>query len=197
MIEMRQVELFMLKCAVIERDVRNFMDQHTDRTASSEEVSFIDSMQNYVRQFDIQNRKNAARMSQYYRVFYLLENDIRRLIVEILEEAHGQSWWDTCVTPEIKAEVERNRKKEDETGISARSEHFIDYTTFGQLGDIITQNWRDFAGIMSNQRAVTRVMAQLNMLRGNIAHCGVLAEDEADRLSLAIKDWFRILEGPR
>jgi hypothetical protein len=62
---------------------------------------------------------------------------------------------------------------------------------------LIRANWSDFAGMLSNQSAVSRVMSALNMLRGTIAHCGILAEDEVDRLKLAIRDWFRVLEGPK
>jgi hypothetical protein len=81
--------------------------------------------------------------------------------------------------------------------VSQRSEDDIDYTAFGQHGDIIRENWSDFAGMHSNQSAVSRVLSALNILRGTIAHCGVLAEDEVDRLKLAIRDWFRVLEGPK
>jgi hypothetical protein len=136
-------------------------------------------------------------MSQYYELFYMLENDIRRIIAETLEDVHGPSWWDVCVDQPIKEEVERNKKREAEAGISLRSDADIDYTRFGQLGDIIKKNWADFAGMLSNQSALSRVIFQLNMLRAAIAHCGVLADDEVDRLKLTIKDWFRVLAGPQ
>ena len=103
----------------------------------------------------------------------------------------------TCVPPGVLDEVRKNREREAQAAVTVRSEDDIDYTTFGQLGDIIRTNWSDFAGMLSNQSAVSRVMAALNMLRGTIAHCGVLAEDEVDRLKLAIRDWFRVLEGPK
>ncbi len=136
-------------------------------------------------------------MSRYYEIFYLLENDIRRLIVETMEAAHGANWWDTHVPPGVLEEVRKNREREAQAAVTVRSEDDIDYTTFGQLGDVIRANWSDLAGMLSNQSAVSRVMAALNMLRGTIAHCGILAEDEVDRLKLAIRDWFRVLEGPK
>jgi hypothetical protein len=37
-------------------------------------------------------------------------------------------------------------------------------------------------------------MANLNMLRGPIAHCSPLAEDEVLRLQLTVRDWFRLGE---
>ena len=106
-------------------------------------------------------------------------------------------WWDTHVPQNIKEELKKNRNREAQAAVTLRSEDEIDYTTFGQLWDIIRENWVDFAGMLSNQSAVCRVLTGLNMLRGTIAHCGVLAEDEVDRLKLAIRDWFRVLEGPK
>lgn len=191
------VELFLLKCAVIESGLRATLAEYdisrTDRLGSVDD----EQLDPFIKQFDLANRKNAAQMSRYYEIFYLLENDIRRLIVETMEAAHGAKWWDTHVPPGVLEEVRKNREREAQAAVSVRSDDDIDYTTFGQLGDIIRANWSDFAGMLSNQSAVSRVMAALNMLRGTIAHCGVLADDEVDRLKLAIRDWFRVLEGPK
>jgi hypothetical protein len=189
------VELFVLKCAAIERDLRNSLGQF-DETALSR-IEADRSLADYVKQFDLQNRLRAKKMSQYYELFYMLENDIRRIIADTLEDVHGANWWTVCVDQPIKDEVERNKKREAEAGISLRSDADIDYTTFGQLGDIIKRNWVNFAGMLSNQSALSRVVFQLNMLRAAIAHCGVLADDEVDRLKLTIKDWFRVLAGPQ
>jgi len=37
-------------------------------------------------------------------------------------------------------------------------------------------------------------MANLNTLRGPIAHCSPLAPDEVLRLQLTVRDWFRLQE---
>lgn len=37
-------------------------------------------------------------------------------------------------------------------------------------------------------------MTMLNSLRGPIAHCSPLADDEVVRLRLAVRDWFRLME---
>lgn len=191
------LELFVLKCAVIEAGLRASLADYDPGPTSAITKSGDEQLEPFIKQFDLANRKNATRMSSYYEIFYLLENDIRRLIVETMEAAHGASWWDSHVPPGVLEEVRKNREREAQAAVSVRSEDDIDYTTFGQLGDIIRANWSDFAGMLSNQSAVSRVMAALNMLRGTIAHCGVLAEDEVDRLKLAIRDWFRVLEGPK
>lgn len=173
---------------------------NADNVALDPDLAPLDSderLEPFIRQFDASNRKNAAKMSRYYELFYLLENDIRRLIVDTMESAHGSDWWSTHVSQGVADEARKNQKREADAGVSSRSEDSIDYITFGQLGEIIRDNWGDFAGMLSNQSAVNRALSGLKMLRGTIAHCGVLAEDEVDRLKFAMRDWFRMLEGPR
>lgn len=81
-----------------------------------------------------------------------------------------------------------------DTGVTPRSQDPLDYTTFGELAEIIKSNWGVFGGIFSSVKAVERVMASLNTLRGPIAHCSLLAEDEVLRLQLGLRDWFRLME---
>jgi hypothetical protein len=70
----------------------------------------------------------------------------------------------------------------------------MDFTTFGELGEIIKANWDVFGGIFDSPKAVERVMANLNTLRAPIAHCSPLAPDEVLRLTLSVRDWFRLME---
>jgi hypothetical protein len=85
-------------------------------------------------------------------------------------------------------------QREIDSGVTPRSEEPIDYTTFGQLSELIKVNWDVFGSIFSSVKAVGRVMANLNTLRGPIAHCSPLAEDEVVRLRLSVRDWFRLME---
>jgi hypothetical protein len=145
----------------------------------------------YYPQFDEKIRREAAEMSAHYRVFYCLENSIRSLITEVLFEKHGVDWWKSVVPENVKVHVAGTQKKEAESGIAIRSQEPIDYTTFGELGEIIKTNWSDFSDIFQNIKALEKVIATLNVLRGPIAHCKPLAEDEIVRLHLSVRDWFR------
>ena len=136
-------------------------------------------------------------MAEYYKLFYMLENDIRSFIDATLTAAYGSSWWDAHAPESAKNECELNRKRELDSGVTPRSESPLDYVTFGQLGDIMRKNYPQFGGLLSSEAALGRVMYSLNLLRGPIAHCGILAEDEVARLKLAVTDWFRLLEGPK
>lgn len=135
---------------------------------------------------------DAAQMAKYYGVFYCLERSIRSLISSRLSEEHPGDWWQKCVPEIIRQNAEKNLKKELDSGVSIRSTLPIDYTTFGELGEIIKANWDLFRDILRSKTAVERIMANLNLLRGPIAHCSILAADEVDRLELTLKDWFRL-----
>ncbi len=130
-------------------------------------------------------------MSAHYRVFYCLENSIRTLIAGVLSEKHGENWWNTNVPENVKTHVAATQKKEAESGIAVRSQEPIDYTTFGELGEIIKTNFTEFSDIFPNIKALEKVISTLNVLRGPIAHCKPLAEDEVVRLHLSVRDWFR------
>jgi hypothetical protein len=148
----------------------------------------------YYPQFEQSVRLEAADMSEHYEVFYCLEQAIRKLIVETLEDAEGTDWWNSSrIATDIKADVASLVKKERDNGVTQRSDNMIDYTTFGQLSGMITSNWELFEPILKSKRGVERVMANLNLLRGPIAHCCPMQEDEIDRLRLAVKDWFRMI----
>jgi hypothetical protein len=148
----------------------------------------------YYPQFEQTVRVAAAVMSRHYELLYCLENAIRKLISETLQESAGANWWDSGKIPaNIVQQVYDRIRKEIDNGVTRRSDAEIDYTTFGELSVIITSNWDLFGTIFSSRRAVERVMSSLNLLRGPIAHCCPLSEDEIDRLRLTVKDWFRMI----
>ena len=133
-------------------------------------------------------------MAEHYEIFYNLEKSIRDLVCERLTAEHGALWWDKCVPDPVKTNVNANIERERDSGVTVRSTEKIDYTTFGELGEIVRHNWQTFSDTFNSQKAFTKVMTSLNILRGPIAHCCPLAEDEVARLQLTLKDWFRLME---
>ncbi len=162
---------------------------HLLQTGNAEEEA-------YYPQFAARVRAEAHRMARHYELFYCLEQTVRDLVDGALTEAkHTPDWWETdCVPQHIRMEVAGRVKNEIDSGVSRRSEEELDYTTFGELGTIITANWDSFGSIFSSKKAVEKVVGSLNSLRNPIAHCCPLAEDEELRLRLALRDWFRLME---
>jgi hypothetical protein len=138
-------------------------------------------------------RAEAKAMAQHYELFYCLENSIRELVDSQLVAKYGSAWWSQATPSSVRENVDKNVAREREAGVTPRSSDPIDYTTFGELGEIIRTNWDVFGAIFKNEKALSRVLAGLNLLRGPIAHCSPLAEDEEVRLELGLRDWFRLM----
>ncbi|HTX13177.1 MAG TPA: Swt1 family HEPN domain-containing protein [Solirubrobacteraceae bacterium] len=155
----------------------------------------VDAAEAHYPQIESSIRAEAARMAPHYEVFYSLETTIRRFISDSLEAAESSAWWTSPRVPtQIQAEAQARQAREVDSGVTPRSDDPLDYTTFGELGEIIKANWDVFGATFSSPKAVARVMANLNTLRGPIAHCSPLAEDEIVRLRLAVRDWFRLMQ---
>jgi hypothetical protein len=148
----------------------------------------------YYPQFEKRLREEASLMARHYELFYCLENAIRTLITETLQESAGADWWNSAKVPEeVRRGVSERIKRDVDSGMTRRSDAAIDYTNFGELSVIIISNWDVFGTIFNSKRAVERVMNNLNLLRGPIAHCCDIADDEVQRLELSVKDWFRMI----
>lgn len=184
------VRLFGLNNILIENEIRRIQkDQNVDLGHHDPEV--VNEADTYYPQFPAKLRSEARRMGIHYEIFYCLENDIRKLIVDRLQEKSGTDWWTVCVPQSVQDTAKKNSDREAQQGITPRSEAMIDYINFGELGEIIKANWPTFGDMFKNKLAVERILSQLNLLRGPIAHCKALAEDEIDRLELGLRDWFR------
>lgn len=187
------VRLFGLNNLSIEAEIRRLeMELGIDLGHRERPERTVDDA--YYPQFTERLREEAAAMAAQYAIFYCLENSMRELIVQRLEEVHGAQWWDIAVPEVVRRNAESNRKKEAATGVTPRSSEMIDYSNFGELGEIVKTNWSIFGDMFQDIRAVERVLSSLNTLRSPIAHCKALAEDEVLRLHLSLRDWFRQME---
>lgn len=197
MTDLESVRLFLLQNAVITKGVRStFVEQRLVSSRGALEAQADSLVENYLRQIDLQTIADADRMSEFYKLFYALENDIRELLEQTLFENIGVDWWNKAVPQVVRENAKKNADRESSEGLPPRSDRLIDYTTFGELGEIIKDNWETFSGMFSNasKNRVLRVLSRLNLARGPIAHCNFLPEEEAIRLKLAVRDWYKLME---
>lgn len=183
------VKLFGLNNLTIEADLRAISTRFD--LALREDSSHSTVADAYYRQFPESIRVQAERMALHYTLFYCLENSVREMIQSRLEERHGENWWTAAVPQNVSENAQKNRTRETQTGVTPRSSDLIDYTNFGELGEIIKANWEIFGDTFRDIKAVERILGNLNTLRAPIAHCSELADDEVVRLHLSLRDWFR------
>lgn len=191
------MKVFHLNRSLLQADLRRLEEHHDVRLLPDVAVS-DDRDETFYPQFPKSLRESAREMAQHYEIFYCLENFIRELVIEQLEAAHGDDWWNVAqpkdVVPQIvKENVTRNMQREQDAGVTPRSPDLIDYTTFGELSTIIDSNWDSFGDMFNSRKGLVSVLGRLNLLRGPIAHCSELSEDEVMRLRLTLADWFRLM----
>lgn len=197
MIESDLVQLFVLKAPVITQDLNRVASNLKIRSIRSALERETDSLiSGYINQIDYSIVGDAEGMAEFYKLFFALENDIRLLVEETLEAAFGDDWWSKSVPQYVKENAQKNVDREASEGLPPRSNRLIEYTTFGELNDIVKENWNSFSGIFSSvsKNRVLRVLVRLNHARGPIAHCNFLPEEEAVRMKLAIRDWYKLME---
>jgi HEPN superfamily Swt1-like protein len=188
------LKLFGMTSQLIEHDLDR-VEAETGYDLHRGHKQRLEPDQDYYPQIETAFRTEAAAMAPHYEVFYSLEKTIRRFVRDSIQAAEGDGWWNTArVPPKIKTDAEDRQKREIDTGMTPRSDDPLDFTTFGELGEVIKAHWDIFGSVFSSQKAVERVMGMLNSLRGPIAHCSPLAEDEVVRLRLAVRDWFRLMQ---
>jgi len=186
---MSKLKLFAMKNLLLETELAKIEKSGIEighlRTIKKDEVVDTDL-------FESDIRTQAKKMADFYVLYYSVENTIRRLISERLNEKFGANWWEEKVPDGVKTEVRGRQEKEKDSVISLRSEDPLYYTTFGELIDIFNANWNDFSDTIRSRKAMQQVLTQFNLLRNVIAHSCELNEDEIKRLELLVKDWLRI-----
>ena len=188
------IRAFSMSCLQIVNDLQKIETDYTIDLEISQWTSKSRKISEY-EQFEEKLRKQAAQMSEFYEIFYCLENSIRNLVKDAMIENTGINWWEEELADlnDIRKSVENRRKKEVDSGITPRSDDLIDYMTFGELSQLIINKWEIFEPIFVSKRAVEKVSGDLNLLRGPIAHCNPTDELEQYRLNLAVRSWFRIM----
>lgn len=179
---------FYFSCMATTGDLERLQDEGQIKLVEKDK-KIENSISDY---FDENVYLEAGSMAQHYMTFYCLERSARNIVIGKLNDTHGGGWWATKVPQNIRTNVSQNMQRELDAGVTPRSEREIDYTTFGELGEIVKANWADFGDIFKSPKAFTKIMTNLNVLRGPIAHCSPLSEDEVLRLELTVKDWMRL-----
>lgn len=187
-----KIKLFKLSRDSIEKELENVEKKHNIKIFPQNE---IEEDRIFYPQFEEKIRDEAKKMARFYELYYCLERSIRDIIIDIMKYNYGEDWWekDGIIPEEIKDEANKNMKREMESAMTPRSDEKIDYTTFGQLSEIVKKNWDDFSDLFNNKLGFVRVMNALNNLRGPIAHCSMLPDSEIRRLELTVEDWFRLM----
>ena len=98
-----------------------------------------------------------------------IENALRKVIPDVLEQAYGMQWWDHYVASRIRNSARSAYR--NQTGItSSDGRVLLSFTYLLQLKRIITDNWSDFSHIFRNRTTFETWLDGLNDIRRDEAH---------------------------
>ena len=69
----------------------------------------------------------------------------------------------------------------------------LEFVDFGDLANIIVQNWDTFKDVVPGQNWLVQRMSELEKARNFVAHNRMLLESEFDRIYMYISDWNKVV----
>lgn len=140
--------------------------------------------------YPLHMRSEALRMSRLYASIYCFENSIRELIKERLESNFGSDWWQNGVQRKVREKAEeRMHKALDNSWLEIQSTDVISFADFGNLTDIIVEQWEIFTDLIPSQHWLKQRLDELEQVRNFIAHNRYLSEAEFQRIEMYTQDW--------
>lgn len=136
----------------------------------------------------------SRRMATVYTAIAAFENSVRDFVAKRLLEGPPaqENWWTECVSEKIRKKAET--RQEEEAKIrwhTPRGDQPLNYTEFGDLTAIISQNWGLFEPHLRNQDWVRQILGTLERSRNVIMHSGELASADIERIGTVIRDWVK------
>lgn len=142
--------------------------------------------------FDEELVVRAQKMAVVYVAIAAFENSVREFVSKVLLEKFGADWWLQSVSEKIRTRAETRRTEEEKIRWhTPRGDEPINYTEFGDLSSIMSQNWILFEDYVQNQEWMKLVISTVERSRNVIMHSGDLGLQDVERIATSIKDWIR------
>lgn len=138
------------------------------------------------------NVENAKAMAVVYTAIAAFENGVRSMVVKTLIEKHKEEWWEKGVSKGIQERAENRMKGEQNVKWHAqRGQDPVNYTTFGDLKNIMHTNWDAFEDLIGNLAWAAGIFDVIERSRNVIMHSGMLEKEDIERLGVNIRDWIK------
>ena len=134
----------------------------------------------------------ARKMATVYIAIAAFENTVRDFVSKRMLEEKGADWWEKCVSEAIRKRADSRREEEKKVRWhTPRGDEPINYTEFGELSSVISQNWPEFEDLVQSQEWARQIFATLERSRNVIMHSGDLGLEDVERIGTDIRDWIR------
>jgi|SRR6185437_8625956 len=136
--------------------------------------------------------RRANEASLGYKLFFVFEEYLRDLTVEVLSK-DGGTWWDKVPT-DVQQEIGKLEETEEVKGwmaLGSRDKSAL--MTLPQLLKVIEHNWKQNFDDLVRDRGLIHEARLLVHLRNTICHMSTISDEEIERIRQTMRDWFRIV----
>jgi hypothetical protein len=135
--------------------------------------------------------KRANHAALAFKLFFVFENFLRDLVVEVLTEKYPTDWWEH-VEPGVKKDVaELEAKEETKQWMALGTREKLSLTTYPQILSIIDYCWKDgFDSVIRDKQLIHGARSVVH-LRNAICHMTDVPDEELERVKQLLRDWFR------
>jgi hypothetical protein len=136
-------------------------------------------------------RSNRAAL--VYKLFFVFENYLRDLVLEILSEKHGEKWWEK-VPSNVQTDVaDLEQTEETKKWMAVGSRDKLSLTTYNQLLQIINDCWKEGFDSIIRDKGLIQEARLIAHIRNAICHMTDVPDEEIERVKQVLRDWFRIV----
>lgn len=141
---------------------------------------------------DVDAVGSAKSMSIVYTGIAAFENSVRALIKNVLLDEFAEEWWKKGVSEKIRKRAESLMEEEKKVKWhTQRGDEPLNYTTLGNLGNVINANWELFEPYIRSATWAANIFKVIERSRNVIMHSGTLGKEDIDRLGINIRDWIK------
>ncbi len=116
-----------------------------------------------------QDNSDDYRVTLAKRQISEIENALREVICDVLNNNHGVQWWDNYIDSDTRRSARSVYRNQTGT-TSSDGSVLISYTYLLQLKRILTDNWSDFSHIFQSRTNFEAWLDDLNSIRREEAH---------------------------
>jgi len=164
------------------RQNRRLLDIADEEIAQSLSLDTLDDL----------NVVNAKAMAVVYTAIAAFENGVRSMVVKTLIEKYQEEWWEKGVSNGVRERAQKRMEDEQNARWHAqRGQDPVNYTTFGDLKNIMQNNWDAFEDLIGNLAWASGIFEVIERSRNVIMHSGMLEKEDIERLGVNIRDWIK------
>jgi hypothetical protein len=136
-------------------------------------------------------REGSIQMQRWFRMLFVFENVLRDFIATRFIELKGDDWFEACSTAPMRAKIKDRKEKEQKNQWHVgRNQHPLFYLDFGDLGNLIKNNWEVFKDFFDQNWILSRI-DDVEKTRNVIAHTNLLPSEEGQRLEIYLRDLLK------